>query len=390
MSFQPVGLPAGIGSLPFLDANQALSLIEKYLPEIPHWPQLPRRGSEEGFIYQFLNPLVETGLISVEGDRAYFDTSRDEWPERLTEFYSLYLEAEGGSRDALNRFAFPHTSATGFFAFMERMAVSCEGCDRCDGHDGRNRCRGDGNGYKELSNMTEPSSQVQYVKGQLAGPLTIGLQLKDDKGRYIYYDEQLRDVLVKTLAMHARWQAVTLGELGFPVIIFIDEPGIRALGQFSYITVTREMILEDMKAIFDAARSEGAVTGVHSCDAIDWSVLFDMPEVEIVSFDAYGYFKSLLPYKKSLKAFVERGGVLAWGIVPTSDAVFEEDMGSLVKKMDGQWEELVKRGIDMDTLSRQALITPSCGAGLLSEEAAERIYRLAAEVSGILRERAGW
>lgn len=359
MSFQPGGLAAGIGSLPFLEADRALSLVSEYLPEMPHWPQLPKRGSQEGFIYQFLNPLVETGLVSVEGDRTYFDTTRDDWPACLTRFYSLYLEAAEGSQDALKQFAFPYESATGFFAFMEKMSGSLL------------------------------SSTARYVKGQLAGPLTIGLQVKDHQGKYIYYDEQLRDVLVKTLAMHARWQAVTLGKLGLPVIIFIDEPGIRVLGQFSYITVTEEMVKEDMKAIFDAIHAGGAIAGVHSCDAIDWSVLFDTPEVDIVSFDAYGYFKSLFPYIRELKRFMDRGGVLAWGIVPTFDAVFKEDKESLLKKIDAQWGELQGRGIDLDMLSRQALITPSCGAGLLSEEAAERIYRLTAEVSGALRERAG-
>ena len=71
MSFQPGGLATGIGSLPFLEPGEALELIWQYLPDIPHWPQLPQRGSSEGFVNQFLNPLVEAGLLAAEIGRAH-------------------------------------------------------------------------------------------------------------------------------------------------------------------------------------------------------------------------------------------------------------------------------------------------------------------------------
>ncbi len=350
----PGGASCGIGSLPFTDTPRALSLVRRYLPEIPHWPQLPRRTHEEGFVYQFLNPLVEMGLITISGEKTYFDTSSEKWPGRMTEFYESYLLAEDGDLKALDKFAFSPRAAAGFFAFLDDIDKNRTG------------------------------SEI-YLKGQLAGPLTIGLQLKDDKGRYIYYDKQLRDILIKTLTMHGKWQARELGKLGLPVVIFVDEPGIRAYGQFSYITISREMILEDMRTLLRGLHDSSALTGVHSCDAIDWTILFEMPELDIVSFDAYGYFNSLLPYMNSLKKFLEGGGILAWGIVPTSEKVMDETRESLLKKLFNQWDELSGRGISKDLVLAQSLVTPSCGAGLLKYDEAERIYMLTAEVSGMLR-----
>ncbi|WP_066634743.1 hypothetical protein [Desulfolucanica intricata] len=347
MIFKPGGLATGIGSLPYTKPEPALELIKKNIPVIPHWPQLPRLGGQEGFVYQFLNPLVDMRLLVQDKKKVYFDTNAPDWAERLTEFYMSYFAAVEGDEETLNRFAFPETSAVGFYAFME--------------------------------NMSKDPGEASYVKGHLAGPLTIGFQLTDAGGKLAYYQEQLRDLLVKTLALHARWQAVTLGKLGLPVIIFLDEPGIRIYGQSSYITVTREMILEDIGAIFEAIHAGGAMAGVHSCDAIDWTFLFES-ELEIISFDSYTYFKSFLPFTTGLRDFLKRGGSLAWGIVPTSAKVWEESEDSLFKLLTLQWDELGKKGISQELLLRQALITPACGTGLLTFDEAERIYTLTRQI----------
>jgi len=348
MSFQPAGLATGIGSLPYMETAPALPLIFEHLPRIPHWPQLPRRGKMEGFVFQFLGPLIECGLL-VADDRPYFDTGHPAWTERLTEFYTTYLAGEAGDPDALELFAFPPEAAAGFYAFVEAV-------------------------------KTLPLEGVHYFKGQLAGPLTIGFQIKDAAGRLVYYDEQLRDLIVKTLALHARWQAKKLAELGRPVIIFVDEPAAGVYGQSAFITVTREMVKKDLNAIFEAIHSNDSLAGVHSCAAMDWTILYESM-VDIVNLDVYNFGRSLLPFARETGEFLERGGAMAWGIVPTYEVAFEEDEASLLQKLDELWGELGRHGVSRALLHRQALVTPACGAGLLSFELAERIYRLTGKIS---------
>ncbi|WP_449241408.1 hypothetical protein [Desulfoscipio gibsoniae] len=347
--FTPRGLAAGIGSMPFVEAGPALQLIRRNMPVIPHWPQLPRRGGDEGFVHQFLDPLVRIGLLEKRGDKVVFPVDSQDWPNRLTEFYSVYLAAEAGDEKALKTFAFPPASASGFYAFMEDIRANGTGTAR-------------------------------YLKGHLAGPLTIGFQLKDERGRLAYYEEQLRDVLVKTLAMHACWQASELSKMSLPVIIFVDEPGVRVYGSSSYITVTREMVLNDLNAVFAGIHTAGGLAGVHSCDAIDWSLLYEA-NLEIVNLDIYQFGESLLPYVKEMKKYLERGGVIAWGIVPTLDKAFDEDADTLLARLERLWTELGKRGVERVMLLRQSLITPACGTGLLEPALAERIYLLTREVS---------
>lgn len=344
------GLATGIGSLPGEDARAAVGLVLRYFPEIPHWPQLPRRGPVEHFVYQFLYPLFRLGLLVEEGGRVYLATRRPDWAERLTEFYTVYLALEAGDEAALDYFAVPPEAAAGLYAFVQEAA----------------------------------GGDFWLVKGQVAGPLTVGLNLRDADGRVAYYRDELRELLVHALVGHVRWQVRLLSRLGRPVLLFVDEPGVGVYGQFGYITITRERIVEDLGAVLGGIRAQGAHTGVHSCAACDWSLVFEAGP-DVVSVDAYGFFKSLLPYVTQLGDFLRRGGVVAWGTVPTSEAALGESVATLLARLRDQWTELAARGIPWTVLRRQALITPACGTGLLEPALAEDIYRLTAGVARAVR-----
>jgi hypothetical protein len=123
--------------------------------------------------------------------------------------------------------------------------------------------------------------------------------------------------------------------------------------------------------------------GIHCCGNTDWSVLLST-NLNILSFDAYSYLETLSLYPKELKAFLERGGILAWGIVPTSEDVLKEEAESLVRRFKEGVETLSKNGIDQ-TLLQRAIITPSCGTASLSIPLSERVCHLTAEVSKRLR-----
>lgn len=353
MIFEPNGQATGIGSMPFHDPADALNMIKKYLPEIPHWPQLPQRGSQEHLVNQFLKPLVKAGLLVEEGSEIFFDTTQNGWDTRLTGFYNTYLVAAEGDPAALNEFALPADAAAGFYAFLEDLAKG--------------------------------TKDAFMLKGQVVGPISAAFQVKDERGRFAYYDEQLRDLIVKTIATGAAWQGTQLGRFGLPVLIFIDDPALGIYGEPSCTTVTRDMILEDFAAITKAIHGAGAMAGAHCCDAIDWSLFFES-ELEVVSFDAYHYFSSLVPFSQSLKCFLGRGGALAWGLIPThDDRVMDEDEDSLLRLLDGEWSELIERGIERDTLFKRCLITPACGTGLRKLAPAEKIYQLTNRVSQRIR-----
>lgn len=353
MPFEPKCLATGIGSLPFTDAGRAMEMINKYFTDIPYWPQLPQRGREEHFVNQYLKPLLTIGLLTDDGNKIYFDTTKTDWAENMALFYSVYLAYEEGDLSVLNEFAFSKESASGFYAFKEEIESG--------------------------------TGDAIMLKGQVVGPLTVAFQVKDERGRFAYYNDVLRDLLVKTIAMHSAWQAGELSRSGLPVMIFIDDPALGVYGQSNYITVTREMIMEDMDAVCQAVHRAGGLVGVHCCDAIDWSILFESG-FDVVSFDAYNYFGSVIPFTESLAKFLERGGSLAWGLVPTTnDRALVENEESLAGILEEAWSELVKRGIPRDVLVKSSLITPACGTGLLEADLADRIFALTSDISKKLR-----
>jgi methionine synthase II (cobalamin-independent) len=229
------------------------------------------------------------------------------------------------------------------------------------------------------------------IKGQVTGPFTLGTNLLDQDRRCAYYDEQLRDVIVKTLALRAAWQIERLGAFGRPVMIFVDEPSLLGFGSQTYLTVSREDVLGDINEVVDEIHARGALAGVHCEENTDWSLLMETG-LDILDFDAYDHMQAMTLYPAELRAFFERGGWLGWGVVPTLDreAAATETLPSLLARFEQNVGRLVDKGFDRELLLRRALITPSCGAGgVLDEPLAERVLGLLREVSDVLQKKSG-
>jgi hypothetical protein len=345
------GIVTGVGSLPYLEPTRALELIWGTVPQAPHWAQLPMSGTEEGFSNQYLQALIELGLVT--GDEApYFDLDHPKWLDRVTEFYEIYIAAIEGDGKALDRFAFPRTAAKGFYAFIEDL-------------------------------KQHGTREARFLKGQLSGPLTVGFQLTSPDRRACYYDPQLKDILLKNLALHAIWQVRTLKSFGLPVIMVVDDPGLYAYGMSTHVTLNREEIISDLNSVFAGIKEEQALVGTHVCAATDWTLLFDT-DVDIINFDAYEYFESMKVYSGQLAGFLARGGTLSWGLVPTSQKVLSESPESLLLRFQQYLAVLEGRGVAPSLILKQSMFTPSCGTGTLSIELAERIYRTLAELGRLI------
>jgi len=350
INFKPHGLATGLGSLPHQDPEEAVNFVLSYFPEAPYWPQLPIRGEAEGFLIQCITPLIKTGLVVKQDGRYFLDTGQKDWVAKLTEFYEIYLAALDGDNLALDFFSYPEESAAGFYAMLRHLEKNGVG-------------------------------EARFLKGQISGPLTLGLALTDQKRRPVYYDPEGRDILLKTLTLHGLTQAKKIGQFGLPVLIFVDDPSLSAFGRSYYITIKKEEIIPELNSIYDVIKKAGALAGTHSCAAMDWSILFDS-EVDIVSFDAYNFFFSMASYVNGIKDFIDRGGALAWGIVPTElNNAKDFKAADLKNRLQENMNELVRRGVDGERLREQSMITPSCGTGTLSMESAIEIHKLTRDIS---------
>lgn len=341
-----------IGSLPINDPDLAVDLVLDHAPRVPVWPQLPV-FPEEGMMAQFI-----TGMAGYGGDPANLALATDaaDFDAGLLAFYEAYMASVEGWPEALDpRFTLTPASARGFFALLQR-----------------------------LPHLDPPPLAV---KGQVSGPFSLATAVKDAAGRPIFYDPQLRDALIKLLALNARWQIRTLAAAASaPVIVFIDEPGLAGFGSSEFISVSPADVAETLAEVVAAVHEEGGLAGIHVCANTDWGLVMDTG-VDVVNFDAFAYFDRFVLYPDQIRAFFEEGRILAWGIVPTlsPEDIATATVPALTRMWEGHAAELERLGVPRARIRDQGLITPACGAGARTPAEARRILELTAGVSAALQ-----
>jgi hypothetical protein len=335
----------GIGSVPFTDARETVALILETLPQIPYWPQMVQLGFLEDMTAQSARGLPALKL-DLENRSVLVDPFLPR-EEALAQFYEAVLSGD------LTPFAFTERDAHGFFALLD--AVASQGCD------------------------------CPVLKGQLSGPVTFAGVVKDAEGKPILYDRELTQAICSGLARKAAWQAEKFRELGKEPIVFLDEPFLTGFGS-AYLPISGEEVMEILRQTIAEVRSavNGHVTlGTHCCGNTDWSLLLTAP-LDIVSFDSHGYFESLRLYDQMLSGFLNRGGWLAWGLVPTLDP--EEFKKETVDTLWQRFRDQVTRlaadlHMEPKKILSQAVLTPACGTGFMSVADAHRVLTTLAELS---------
>ena len=126
--------------------------------------------------------------------------------------------------------------------------------------------------------------------------------------------------------------------------------------------------------------------GLHCCGDTDWSILLNT-SLDILSFDAYDYSETLIRYAADVARFLERGGIIAWGIAPAGVVAKAETVGSLVERLHGIIDSLVEAGVPREAVLQSGMITPSCRLGSLAPSLADWILDLTVGVSVEMRRR---
>jgi len=107
--------------------------------------------------------------------------------------------------------------------------------------------------------------------------------------------------------------------------------------------------------------------------------------VDIVNFDAFGFGETIAMYASSVKAHLNKGGLLAWGVVPTSTAIREQTVETLAAKLEHGMQHLAATGIDKQQIAAQALLTPSCGTGSLDPADAMKVFESLSALSKAMK-----
>jgi len=327
-----------IGSLPYKDANKAVAVVTRYLTDMPAWPQLPKRAYVENMYTQYSEGFP--GIVVTES-KTYVNRNQD-LTRQLERFYTDYFAND------FSKYQVSAEYAAGLHKFLSLDSLSSHA-----------------------------------VKGQVTGPVSWGLTVTDETGKAIIYDETFADVVPKFLRLKASWMEQTLKKLNKKTVIFLDEPYMSAFGSVG-MQLSREQVISLLNETYAGI---SGIKGVHCCGNTDWSILLQTT-VDILNFDSYNYADSLAIYPAEVKKFLDRGGVIAWGIIPTStEAILKESVPALKDRLEEAMAPFTRKGITMKKLVEQSLLTPACGLPTVSEDAAERALQLLAELSQTIRKK---
>ena len=348
-------LSTAIGSMPFEEPAHAIDVSLKTL-DAPIWPQLPRLGLFEQMEIQY-SENIPCATIDYDKARMFVDTSGD-YSEAFAEFYENYMTAmdpDDGDGDCSSMAISP--------AFSK--------------------------GLYALETAVKDGGKRPWLKVQTTGPCSFALTIVDEGKRAIYYNEEFRDVIVKALAMKCRWQIQKFNKFADNIICFIDEPILSAFGSSTYVSVQREDVVALLVEMVEAVHADGALAGVHCCGNTEWSILADAG-VDIINFDAFTYGETIAMYPEAIKAHLGRGGMLAWGVVPTSPEIRNQTTESLEGQLEKVMDGLAAAGIDKKLITEQAIITPSCGTGSLDPGDAARVFELLSALSARMKTKYGY
>jgi hypothetical protein len=318
------GTATSIGSLPHVDPLEAARFVLDRHPELPAAPSLPNRSPRESMLAQAV------------------------WG----------LDGVGAATD-------------GSVALQGRTASV-------------------GRGRRPLSLADEPWTGVRTfldlvagragpVKLQLTGPVTLGRALHHAG---VPADQAFAVAGATVRAQGAELVSAARGSLPTaPLLVMLDEPGLVGSAHPRF-PIGREAVVELLGGAVAAIEGgDGPLaTGIHCCGGADWAAVLDAgPDVLAAPVDA-----GLTFVPRAVRSFLDRGGRIAWGAVPTDEPV-GDSADRLWRRLADTWCVLVRAGCDPGQLRRRAFVTPACGLAGHGVTQADQALRLAAEVGDRIR-----
>ncbi|HEX9969789.1 MAG TPA: hypothetical protein VGB03_06590 [Acidimicrobiales bacterium] len=200
--------------------------------------------------------------------------------------------------------------------------------------------------------LSAARSRRGAVKLQLTGPVTLGVALLDaGVPADVAFEAAGNAVTARARAL------VSLASDAMPaagLVVVLDEPGLAAWGSDRLPLKGDDVV--DLLSHGLASLGPAVVTGVHCCSDIDWK-LVTTAGPDLLSAPVS---PRLVESSMTIGTFMERGGLVAWGVVPT-DRPIGHDPDPLWRKLADLWGEMTRGGCDPLRLRQQALLTPACG-----------------------------
>ncbi len=300
-------LTTAMGVMPHKDVKHALELAMSV--DVPYWPQLPLYSYYEDMYVQASENFPG---IFVDFERRLVRHSAEKFLDELD-------------------YALSHLDDSSFLDISPK--------------------------YSEVYQLflQKDLSEFPAIRGQMEGPVSLGFNVLDDNDRPIIFDDTVRQVLLDFLAKRVNVQLARLKEKNPNAFMFVDEPGMQFIfsAMSGYGDQAAKRDLEYFFANIDGPR------GIHLCGNPDWEFMLNL-DIDVLSLDVYTNGEIFVRYAPAIKKFLDRGGVLVWGVVPTNFEPFlSETVDTLEKGLEGMWSFLEKKGISRELILAQGMLSPA-------------------------------
>lgn len=337
MPFDGNLITTGMGILPHKDLERALKVAMSV--DIPFWPQLPRMDFFEDMYVQASENFPGI-VLEPENLNIWLSTEK------------FYAELENALQNFEN---------DDFFRMSPRFSAT----------------------YHKF--MSQDLSSYISIRGQLEGPVSFGLKVLNEDKKPIIFSEEIRSILFDFMARRANVQLKELKEKNPRAFLFIDEPGLQYI--FSSVSgYTNDMARADFEGFFNHIEHP---RGIHLCGNPDWDFLLNL-DIDILSFNAYNCGDIFIKYKDSIKRFLNKGGIIGWGLVPANyDEFKKENITGLFHHIEKLWSDLVKEGFDLEEIISKSILMPATCALLNPDEfkTVEDAYQWLKNLSVMLRKK---
>lgn len=331
-------LTTAMAVMPHTDAERALEIALSL--DVPFWPQLPNYSYYEDMYVQAAEHFPGI-LLDMDKRTLKFSTNK---------FISELEEALGHFDDDPSYFDISREYSVVYHRFLEM----------------------------DLSDRPA-------IRGQLEGPISFGFNVLDQDERPILFDDTVRPFMFEFMAKRINVQLERLRILNKNAFMFVDEPGMQYIfsAMAGYNDLKAKGDLDLFFSMIDRPR------GIHLCGNPDWDFLLGL-NLDVLSLDIYTNADVFSSYAPSVKRFLDNGGVIIWGIVPTGFEAFEkEDMNSLTAQLENVWQFLAKKGVDLPFMLQRSMLSPAtcCLVNPDKEKTVEKAFLIVQKLSGILRDK---
>jgi hypothetical protein len=233
----------------------------------------------------------------------------------------------------------------------------------------------DGDAFVALRSFVDLSAKVRHdgapVKWQLVGPVTLGVEMTraghEPTSAFAAASSLVRSRLAEIS------DVVSTALPNSPQMVLLDEPSFGDLMSPGFPIPPDEAV--DLVSGAMASLPKSTVVGVHCCAPCDIATLLASgPNVISVPVSV-----ELVEWAGYITRFLDGGGVVSWGVIPT-DGPVPASADRQWRALSDVWCSLVQRGCDPVLLRQQSLVSPHCGLAMHSVAVARRIARLTSDV----------